>query len=889
MNHKRLLRFVTLSFVSLLCLSCSKDDTADNREPDYGYVQFKLYKEASYAGSIETQSRAVKPTLDYLNEASKITVYLNYGESSVSQTVNLTAADNDTAEYGLRSDKIKLLTGHYSMTGFDLYDATDGLLYTSTVRDVAFGVVSGGLETCDLTVSVTPRGKARFTLYKANIDKGAYAQQANTRAEYTFDEVKRATITVQDVNTAGNRHTFSNLKMTFKEIFDENNEQDGTFGYRTSIIECDSIFSLPAGNYSILSYTLQSSYGTQLEARTASSANPIPGNFTIEDNKLTDVKIGVNIDLSADYISDYLALKKIWEALDGPNWYYNGQVYTKGCNWDFNKDIDLWGDQPGIHLHSNGRVARLDLSDFGPRGDMPDELGNLTELVELYLGTHNDVNTTFKDEYLEASLSERHANKMQYQKRYLSLLHPAPQMSEPCARGLREHNIVVPETALYEMGYTENELIDPRTGLCNTLHLYDTSAGKICNGITSLPHTIGNLKKLEYLYIANGKIRELPAEIGDLESLVDLEIYNCPEMTKFPTEIGNLPLLGLLNISNNPQWTADEIYKGLDALASGAANASLQIIYATNNNLEEVPESFNQFKKLGMLDFTHNKIRKLHPLGKSVALVQAYFDHNQIEEFPVDSEGYFCQMNDIETFAAGYNKLTEVPNIFKTNDGFVMSSVDLSMNQITKFPDDFKGIQVTTLTLTGNKFEEFPNVLFNKSGSTVSYIIMRGNSLKGFQKDCFVGKNVHNLMSLDLSYNHLTKLPDDFVATNMPYLYGVELSHNAFSEFPYRPFDAYTLTIFAIRAQRDEEGRRCLREWPTGVYQHTGLRALYLGSNDIRTVNDTISYMIYYLDISDNPNITFDASDICAYWRAGLYLLIYDKTQNIINCEAMLQ
>ena len=93
----------------------------------------------------------------------------------------------------------------------------------------------------------------------------------------------------------------------------------------------------------------------------------------------------------------------------------------------------------------------------------------------------------------------------------------------------------------------------------------------------------------------------------------------------------------------------------------------------------------------------------------------------------------------------------------------------------------------------------------------------------------------------------------------------------------------------AVRSQRDENGRRCLSEWPTGVYQHTGLRALYLGSNDIRKVNDNISYLIYYLDISDNPNITFDASDICVYWKAGLYFLMYDKTQNILNCEEMLQ
>jgi hypothetical protein len=80
-----------------------------------------------------------------------------------------------------------------------------------------------------------------------------------------------------------------------------------------------------------------------------------------------------------------------------------------------------------------------------------------------------------------------------------------------------------------------------------------------------------------------------------------------------------------------------------------------------------------------------------------------------------------------------------------------------------------------------------------------------------------------------------------------------------------------------------------MREWPQGIFNHTGLRALYLGSNDIRKVDDTISSLIYYLDISDNPNIIFDASDICYAWRSGVYFLIYDKSQTILNCDAMLE
>ena len=53
--------------------------------------------------------------------------------------------------------------------------------------------------------------------------------------------------------------------------------------------------------------------------------------------------------------------------------------------------------------------------------------------------------------------------------------------------------------------------------------------------------------------------------------------------------------------------------------------------------------------------------------------------------------------------------------------------------------------------------------------------------------------------------------------------------------------------------------------------------------------HDTISHLIYHLDISDNPNITFDASAICYYWQQGAYNLIYDKTQNILNCDKMLE
>ena len=119
-------------------------------------------------------------------------------------------------------------------------------------------------------------------------------------------------------------------------------------------------------------------------------------------------------------------------------------------------------------------------------------------------------------------------------------------------------------------------------------------------------------------------------------------------------------------------------------------------------------------------------------------------------------------------------------------------------------------------------------------------------------------------------------------------MYGVELSYNQFSSFPWDPLDSQYLTVFAIRGQRDAKGARCLSEWPTGIYNHRGLRGLYMGSNNLGKIDDRISSLIYYLDISDNPEIIFDASDICYAYQSGAYYLIYDKTQDIRNCDIML-
>lgn len=873
--------------LGLLMVGCSEEDgLVDNREQQYGYVQFKLYKEASYEAA-PMATRALKNQLDYLSEATKIKVTLSYGETTMAQTLNLTAADLEMAEYGLRSDKMKLLAGTYQVVTFMLYDNNDEPVYTGVpAQPTEVRVVAGGLEVCDLQANVVPRGKVRFHLVKDLSDFDGV--RAGVERQYTFDEIKTISLTVQN-KTTNERTRFERLPAKFSVHFDEE-----SVGHQTSSLQCDTLLSLKAGDYRVVAYETYDESKILLESK----GNPASSDFSLADNQTLDADVKVTLYESDEYIKDYYALKDIWEHLNGSTWYYTGENFQRGANWSFEgKDCDLWGNQPGVELHLNGRVARIDISDFGFSGRIPDSIGQLTELVELYLGTHNDANILPYDPSLslDVSLTERQRNRLENHKKYLAMIHQPIPLSEPCARALAEHNIRIPATAIYDT-LPESEVIDRKNGRDLTIRPMDTNHGTICNGLESISEQIGQLKKLTYFYLANSTIERLPEALADLESCTDLEIYNCPNMKEFPMVITRMPELVSLNLSNNAQWEPEEVFRGMKALADGPSKEKIQILYARQNRLPLIPNTFCQLKKIGLLDLAYNEIEGFEddqPFGKEVSFVQLYLDNNKLTYLP-KKDGYFCGYEDVETFSINYNKLRKVPNIFNAESNFTMTSVSFAGNEIDGFEDEetpggYKGIKVQTFTLSQNpKLTKYPLALA-KSNSLVSYLVLRGCSVNEIPKGSFEYRNSVDLMSLDLSYNNLKKIPQEFHAGNMPYFYGLDLSFNNFEEFPYEPLDCSGLTVLAVRSQRDETGARSLREWPAGIGNHRGLRGLYLGSNDLRVIDDTISTLIYYLDISDNPNIVFDASGICYAWRVGAYILIYDKTQEIIGCDYMLE
>ena len=858
--------------------ACSIEEAPDYREHDYGHVQFKLYKEASYQTPSE-ETKAVLSQLEYLSDVTKIKVTLRYEGNLISQTLVMSAADDEAAEYGLRSDKLKLLAGNYDVLTFSLFDKVDEVVYEGTPASsqTSFEVVPGGLCVHDLLADVVERGKVRFTLVKDMSDFESNPMTKAPARSYTFDEIEAVSLTVR--SEEGVKTVFEKLPAEFSVHFDETDDVED--GYRTSSLQCDTLLPLRAGKYVVESYSVYDVNNSLIEVSTR-----LDSEFEVHDNSTTDVDVPVKLYESDEYLKDYYALYEIWKSLHGEEWKYVGEDYTAGCNWNFNKDPDLWGDQPGVSLHSNGRVALINISGFGFYGDLSPAIGQLTELVELYLGTHNDSNLLHYDPTIAPGQGT--ARRMERHKEYLAAIHPATQMGEPVARALAEHDIVIPETAMYS-SMQEKDIIDETTGRMR-IQPMDLNHGKLCNGLTSIPAEIGNLTKLEQIFIANGALTELPDEMANLVSCTDLELYNCPKMTKFPMVLARMPELVTMNLANNRQWAADDLLAGLKAIATGPSAEKVQLLYLNTNSLEVIPKEIKNMKKLGLLDFASNRIHTIEEAwGNDIKPVQLYLDNNQLSSFPVDENGVFCFLDDAETFSVRNNKFTEFPDIFDGNSLYAISSIDFSYNEISRFQngENFKGLKVNTLTLANNSpMTEYP-IEIAQSNSTVAYINLRGCNINKIPDGSFEYENALYLTSLDLSYNDLSDLPWDMHAGNLPYLYGVELSHNQFKEFPWEPLDSQYLTVLAIRSQRDENGERCLSEWPTGIYQHRGLRGFYIGSNNLGKIEDTISTICYYLDISDNPEIIFDATDICYAIQAGAYILIYDQTQDIRNCPIL--
>ena len=883
-KYSKAFLLLVVAVLTMAVTSCS-EDTLERWDGTYGYVQFMLSKKVS---SRATRAAAVDK-LEKLGDAKKIKVVMEHDGTTVSQTLTLNAYNEENAEYGLKSEKLQLASGTYTIIGFYLYDGVDEELLASSAGET-FTVQGGGLTVQDLMVETVERGKVQFDLVK---------QWAETRAskdpEYLFSNIRLIDVSVTNLFTH-ETHTITNLKVKYKEGSKEHQNPDNADDKYMDVAtaHCDSTIWLPAGTYQVTSYT---TYGKTGAVKTTYETQPVKGKaFVIADNQLTsDAQVPILLSETKEYIKDYKALKAIWESLQGKDWSFYGDATFHGANWNFNKELDMWGEQPGVTLNSNGRVIGIIIAGFGAKGIVPDAIGQLTELQVLNFGSHDEkIGANLFDEYdaNKMTAARKLAMRHDYENKFLKY-DPRANMSE-----------MIKESFNSDSKNAKNLIKKD-----SRIQLKDAQIGLTTNKITGISKAIYRLTKMQQFYIGNSPITagEVCSKFYDDESseyhrfaeeftedawdkmttLTDLELYNCPKLTRLPDFYYNLPNVQAFNLARNKGISAAQLRDDWEQMATSKIGKTLQILYLSHNNLEEFPASWalRNMLKLGLLDLANNNIKKVHAFGKEVELASLYLNNNQIEEIPAD----LCGLSDnTESLNFSYNKLKKIPNIFDASSIHVMGSVDFSNNEISGVDNagGYKGINASTVSLANNKLAKFPSELIS-AGSPIITLDLSGNQMTSIPKGSIRGKYAYLLQVMDFRFNKLTSLSDDFLSDNMPYITNIDLSYNCFSQVPTQPLNSANLRAFGINHQRDAQGNRPLRTWPTGITKCPSLIQFQIGSNDIRKVDETLTSHLYILNISDNPNISIDVTSVCPYIKVGAYKLFYDKTQDIRGCDAL--
>ncbi len=856
--EKRNLTLLILALLSsvLLFTGCT-EEAEPVSEPGYGYVQFHLFKKGSYTKAGDK--------LEYLRDAAKIRVTLRSQDNDIITPVAVVeAVDKNLSEWGLQTAKIRLIAGKYTMTAYEIYDGLDNsVLVGSPSETVVLDVKPNGIVSEDIALNVVDRGWAKFRLVKDLSEIVGTKAGKDGADEHPFYGIQSVDLTVKNKNT-GEITEITNIEVTHKFV---DGEKAADPDYISGICVSDTLVALKGGTYTVTKFRTYFDYFRKVYE---TSTNVAENEFVVKDNQETDADVPVTLHTTSGHVQDALALREIWEALDGPNW---------RIKWEFNCDVDAWTANTGVQILGNGRVASLDLTGTGAKGAMPAAIAKLTELRKLTLGTigynaaagGTTVTTGRKLTYFtpEDHEADRRLTigtrdpRSRFSKELQQSFEIAGDPVKPSVKSLSER---MPVMYKPEVNATD---------------------------IVSLPDEINQLKNLEHITIAFSPIKTFPADMSGLTALTDVEIFACTELTEFPKGLATCPKLTSLTYSFNVNTAVSSMEEGISAINNGPASKTIQLLYFPNQRIDNMPDLSN-IPRLSVLVIQGCGLKSFTaPFSKDQFFVQFMASDNELTSLPRDEKGNFLAYNaETEEVNFSGNKFTELPDIFDAKSAYQVGTVDFSKNQIASVEhgDAYRGIKAATFDISYNKLKELPVQLFGTSSSSISYLKIDGNGMEKISKEAIEGKYTYRTTTISMAYNKLKSLPDEFDSLTFPYLSGIDMSYNRFDYFPYTAVNNQYLSVFIFRHQRDADGDRCMRTWPAGIGQAlAGLRALYLGSNDIRVVTDQLSYMIYNLDIQDNPNISIDVSAVCSYIKSGWFNLMYSPGQDIRGCDEALK
>ena len=258
---------------------------------------------------------------------------------------------------------------------------------------------------------------------------------------------------------------------------------------------------------------------------------------------------------------DRAALVALYDATNGPNW-------GEDTNWNTDQPLSTWH---GVFTNrGTGRVGSLSLTRNNLTGEMPRELGNLTDLSQLSL-FGNDLTGEIPREL--GNLTDIHTLILSRNSLTGEIPRELGSLANLTSLGLVDNNLT---------GEIPREL-----GSLANLEELDLRDNNLTSGI---PRELGSLTNLKALHLAGNNLTgAIPRELGSLTNLQGLHLYDNNLTGAIPRELGSLTSLAGLNLYNNN--LTGEIPRELGSLTN------LESLTLYNNNLTgEIPRELAKFE-----------------------------------------------------------------------------------------------------------------------------------------------------------------------------------------------------------------------------------------------------------------------------------------------------
>ena len=289
---------------------------------------------------------------------------------------------------------------------------------------------------------------------------------------------------------------------------------------------------------------------------------------------------GPAVDAVPEESPDWSPLVALYTATDGKDW-------TMSKNWlDTSAPLGAWH---GLDTDPWGHVRKLDLEDNSLEGEIPPELGSLSELQQLHLA-YNSLRGEIPPELGNLSSLT-----------WLDLSRNRLHGEIPSELGNLSN--------LYSLGMLENQLsgeIPSEIGSLSNLWWLDLDRNSL---VGEIPSELGNLTNLVYMSLNRNQLSgEIPPELGNLSNLGSLLLSRNQLTGEIPPELGNLSNLSSLRLSRN-QLTG-EIPPELGNLSD------LSELDLSGNQLTgEIPSELENLANLITLRLAGNQLTGCIPMG----------------------------------------------------------------------------------------------------------------------------------------------------------------------------------------------------------------------------------------------------------------------------------